>query len=187
MTSGDEVRKTRLGRLILVVGPSGAGKDTLIRRARETLAGDPAWEFPKRVVTRLPSEAEDNISMDETDFARMAASGAFAVTWTAHGLSYGISSSVDRSVAEGRSVVCNVSRTVVDTLRATSGNVLVIEVTAPPEVLAHRLRSRRREDDGDPSRRLARSAAIPAIRVDVSVLNDGGLDDAVRGFLEALR
>jgi ribose 1,5-bisphosphokinase PhnN len=43
------------GRLLAVVGPSGAGKDTLIARARTRLAGDPMIVFPLRIVTRAAS------------------------------------------------------------------------------------------------------------------------------------
>jgi len=39
------------GRLVVVAGPSGAGKDTLLRFARNHLGGDPNIVFPHRVVT----------------------------------------------------------------------------------------------------------------------------------------
>ncbi len=54
----------------LVVGPSGAGKDTLIRLAREELAGDPRFAFPRRLVTRPPSADEDNTPIDAAAFDR---------------------------------------------------------------------------------------------------------------------
>ncbi len=186
MTTAGLPRGTGPGRLVLVVGPSGSGKDTLIRRARAVLASDPAYVFPRRVVTRPPSEAEDNLPADEARFRDMEAAGAFAVTWEAHGLSYGLPKTIDPCLAEGRCVVCNVSRTVVEPLRSRYASVKVIEVTAPLAVLASRLSARGRPEDGDPARRLARSNGMADSRADVSIVNAGDLDSAVLAFVAAL-
>src|SRR5262249_20930108 len=83
------------GRLVLVVGPSGAGKDTLIARARAACRGDATVVFPARVVTRPPSIFEDNEFMPPSAFEQAAASGAFAIWWSAHGHMYGIPLAVD--------------------------------------------------------------------------------------------
>lgn len=175
------------GRLILVVGPSGAGKDSLIRHARERLADHPGFVFPRRCVTRPPSDAEDNLELDEAAFDRVSAGGGFAASWAAHGLRYGIPAAIAAELRAGRHVVCNVSRTVVGGLRERFAAVLVIEVTAPPDVLAARLAGRGRAADGDPAERLARTARLAALEApDVTVGNDGALEDACRAFLEAL-
>jgi ribose 1,5-bisphosphokinase len=73
------------GCLVLVVGPSGAGKDTLIRLARTALAGDARYVFPRRLVTRPPSADEDNAEIDEAAFAEGQAAGRFTLSWRAHG------------------------------------------------------------------------------------------------------
>ncbi|WP_375459516.1 phosphonate metabolism protein/1,5-bisphosphokinase (PRPP-forming) PhnN [uncultured Enterovirga sp.] len=174
------------GRLVLVVGPSGAGKDTLIRAARDRFASDPRFHFPRRMVTRPASAAEDNHSCDPATFHRMAEAGGFAASWTAHGQSYGIPASIGLALADGRTVVCNVSRTVVDVLRARYPDVLVIEVTAPPSVLAERLAARSRPEDGDLSRRVRRSGEVRDVRPDLTVTNVGPLDEAAAAFCEAL-
>ena len=78
------------GRLVLVVGPSGAGKDTLLRLAQAACADDANIVFPRRVVTREASDAENNDQMSAEAFREAASQGAFAITWQAHGHAYGL-------------------------------------------------------------------------------------------------
>ena len=79
------------GILVGVVGPSGAGKDTLLDAARAALSADPAFVFLRRVITR-PADSGGEAHEPATRGAFLAArdEGAFALTWEAHGLFYGI-------------------------------------------------------------------------------------------------
>lgn len=174
------------GRLVLVVGPSGAGKDTLIRAARAALASDPRYLFPRRIVTRPASAAEDNQPCDPDTFARIDAEGGFAVSWAAHGLSYGLPASLTFAIAEGRTVVCNVSRTVVRELRARYADVIVVEVTASVHILERRLASRGRVEDGSVQDRIARTREVCKVDPDVTITNETSVDDALPGFLAVL-
>jgi ribose 1,5-bisphosphokinase len=146
------------GRLVLVVGPSGAGKDTLIALARAGCADDPAVVFPRRIVTRAPSAAEDHESMSDQDFDAARARGAFAFWWEAHGLKYALPAALDADIRAGRAVVCNVSRALVQHLRERYARVTIALVTAPRAVLAARLAARSRSTDGDTAGRLDRVA-----------------------------
>jgi ribose 1,5-bisphosphokinase len=64
--------------------------------------------------------------------------------------------------------------------------VRVAVVTAPPEVLAERLRRRNREDVGDIAARLARAAAYAPAGPDVVVIDNGGSLDAAGALLAAV-
>jgi len=165
--------------LVLVVGPSGAGKDTLLEAARQALAGDPRIRFARRVITRAADAGgEAHESVTDEEFAARD----FALRWHAHGLSYGIpADALEHEVV----LVANVSRTVVaDAARRFT--VRVIEVTSAPDVLAARLASRRRESEADIVARLARNVALPAnVRVE-TVVNDASLEEGVARFLGAL-
>ena len=144
------------GRLVLVVGPSGAGKDTLINLARAECAGDPDVVFPRRVVTRSASPFEDNEEMSAATFRQALADGCFALHWEAHGHSYALPRAIDDDVRSGRAVVVNVSRRVIAALRQRYENVVVVAITAPPEILAARLAARKRGSDVDVGERLQR-------------------------------
>ena len=175
------------GRLVLVVGPSGAGKDTLIEAARLALAEDRRFVFPRRVVTRAASEAEDNIVADEDGFRAVAARGGFALSWEAHGHFYGIPSAIVADLAAARTVVVNVSRSVIGEARRRWPDVTVVEVTAPAEVLARRIAARARPSDGAGPERLARrfeGGDRPS--ADTTIDNGGELDTAIAGFLAAV-
>ncbi|TXM87776.1 phosphonate metabolism protein/1,5-bisphosphokinase (PRPP-forming) PhnN, partial [Methylobacterium sp. WL116] len=130
------------GGFVLVVGPSGAGKDTVIAAARAQLAGDPRFVFPRRLVTRPPSAHEDNAEIAEAEFSRAAAAGAFPLHWRAHGLGYAIPAEALTEAEQGRVVVCNVSRRVIEAARRTLPGVHVVAITAAPEILAARLAAR---------------------------------------------
>jgi ribose 1,5-bisphosphokinase len=172
------------GRLVLVVGPSGAGKDTLIELARGLLRDDTSVVFPRRVVTRAASAAEAHDTMGEKAFDRAARDGGFALTWDAHGLRYGIPIGIDADIRAARTVVCNVSRTIIIPARARYADVFVALVTAPAEVLAARLAARGR--DGDIAQRLARADAFADIGADCVIANTGAPTDGAAALMAAV-
>ncbi len=171
------------GLFVAVVGPSGAGKDTLINGLRGRL-GDAAGVFyARRVVTRQSDAFEDHETLAESDFLREREAGRFALSWPAHGLHYGVPAQVDEWIARGGAVVCNVSRAVVSDVRRRYPNHLVVLVTASPETLAVRLAARGRESEEGRRRRLDRAAAPEvAFEADAVVANDGAIADAVARF-----
>ena len=148
------------GRLVLIVGPSGVGKDTLISGARLECTNEPAIVFPRRVVTRASSAYEDHATLDIEAFNQALAAGRFALWWEAHGHRYGIPASIDDDIRAGRTVVCNVSRTIIDLARQRYARVVVVLITAPPRVLEARLARPDRQSDGDAADRLARSIDV---------------------------
>lgn len=175
------------GGFVLVVGPSGAGKDTLIRLARQALAGDARFVFARRVVTRESSAAEEHDSLSPAEFAAAEAAGGFCLSWRAHGLSYGIPAAVAAAAQRGAVVVCNVSRGVVGVARARLPAVSVVQVTAPPLVLAARLAGRVRASDGDLAARLRRAVPLEGPAPDLTIRNDGTPEAAAAILLAHLR
>ena len=173
--------------LILIVGPSGAGKDTLINGVRSLLGDQAPVRFVRRIITR-PLEAGEEVHEPATEkaFLRAQEAGEFALSWRAHGLYYGIPADIALDLTQGRIVVANVSRAVVAEA-ARRFPVAVIEIVAPADLLARRLAARGREDAVDVARRLSRAIELPLPVERQRVVNDGTVEQGVRRLLAALR
>ena len=187
---GDPAARLGPGALALVLGPSGVGKDALIASARELLATDPRFVFPERVVTRLPHAAESHGSMSADAFDEAESQGRFALTWQAHGLSYGIPVSIDRAIREGCVVVVNGSRTIGGAARRRYARASLILIDCPVEIRAARIAARGRERGTDIEARLNRGVATfdpgdADVRIDNSGTLAGGVQTLVR-VLESL-
>jgi ribose 1,5-bisphosphokinase len=175
------------GRLVLIVGPSGSGKDTLLRLAKAVLAGHDGVVFAPRIVTR-PEAAEGEMPMSPSAFADAAARGMFAFTWHAHGLDYAIPGAIETELEAGRTVVLNVSRTIVPTARAYYRSVTVVLIDAPADVRAARVAARGREPPDAVAARIQRAPdTFSAADADIVILNTGtpldGATALVRGIV----
>ncbi|WFU01982.1 phosphonate metabolism protein/1,5-bisphosphokinase (PRPP-forming) PhnN [Rhizobium sp. CB3171] len=177
-----------VGIMAVVVGPSGAGKDTLMNLAARHFAGRPDVHFVRRVITRESDAGnEDHKSVSDADFDAMERAGAFAVSWEAHGLKYGIPAAVREELARGHLVIANGSRSVLDRFQAAFPQLKVINVTARREVLAERLMARGRESREDVLKRLERSSLTVNGSYDVADIdNSGTLDEAERAIISVL-
>lgn len=166
-----------------IVGPSGAGKDTLIRGA---LAARPDLRLVRRVITR-PSEAggEDFEGVSPREFLLRRERGDFALHWQAHGLSYGI----PKAQVEGAGdVIFNGSRAALPEAMRVFPGLRVILVSAPDAVLAARLCARGREEEAEIRARLARAAfTLPEGIMAETVLNDGSVETGITRLLAALQ
>ncbi len=162
------------GMLVLVVGPSGVGKDTLIAYCRSRLLGSDNIVFPRRTITRDVDGSEDHESVSEDEFQRRVAAGAFAIHWQAHDLFYGVPTSIDTDIAAGRTVVVNVSRSVIGEARRRYQRLVVASVTARREVVAERLHRRGRETTADIGRRLERARTIDVVGSDIYEIDNSG-------------
>ncbi len=176
-------------RLVLVVGPSGAGKDSVIRGAQQALAERTDVVFPRRVITRPvdTTGGEDHEPCEPAVFERRATAGDFALHWHANGLRYGVPATIDADLTAGRAVVVNVSRTIIPTAELRYPDLSVCVISASSAVLAARLHQRGRESADDIVARLGRADAFTvAARRVRTIDNDGPLAASVDALLEAI-
>lgn len=160
------------GTLLLVVGPSGAGKDTLIDIARARFSGDARVLFARRLVTRPSGTGEAHGTLSEAEFDALLAEERFPLFWRAHGLSYALGPEVAEVIAQGGVVVANGSRATLPEARRRFARVRVVHVTAPVPVRAARLAMRGRESADDIAERLARAPELD-VAPDLTIDNVG--------------
>jgi thymidine phosphorylase len=178
----------RQGTFFLVVGPSGAGKDSLIDGARALLEPTGRYVFARRVVTRpAGSPGEDHEAATDEAFDAREARGDFLITWGAHGLRYGLPAELKRLVEAGRNVIANGSRATIAALAARLPRFVVVEVTAPPEVLAARIAGRGRESGEAIEKRLSRTVEPrpEGIRA-ATICNDQSVEIGIERFVAAV-
>lgn len=179
-----------MGRLVYVMGPSGSGKDTLLRQAREALAADSARIcFAHRYITRPASlDAENHVALSPAEFLARRSAGLFALHWHSHGLDYAIGIEIDRWLASGMTVVVNGSRAHLPVARQRYPQLQAVLIHVSPKVQRDRLLLRGREDAAAIEARLARSTGLPIAGGNDARLirNEGALQDATERLLQVL-
>jgi ribose 1,5-bisphosphokinase len=186
-TTEDKTAAIGPGRLVLVVGPSGAGKDTLLGLARAACADAGNIVFPRRVITREASASEENEEVSAGTFQEALTRGEYAMHWEAHGHCYALSRAIDDEIRAGRTIVANVSRTVIGAMRRAYADVVVISITAPPDVLAERIAMRARSSDGRVENRLRRTVEDASAAPDATIVNTGSAEYHSRQLVRVIK
>lgn len=175
-------------RLVYVMGPSGAGKDSLLAWLDAHLPAGFSIHWSRRTIDRPrhgPGD-EANEAVSAEAFRALQAQGAFALHWQANAHQYGIRRSELAPLAEGAWVFVNGSRAYWPQARQACPDLRTVQITASPAVLRQRLIARGREDAAAIEARLARLAQEEPVDADLVVRNDGTLEDSGRLLLDWL-
>lgn len=177
------------GRLIYCMGPSGAGKDSLLDWLRMHLPTPSPVHWAQRTISRatMPGgEAHESVVPEA--FAALRSEQAFALHWEANGLGYGIRHAQLAPLAQGRWVLLNGSRAYLPEALARFPNLVAVHITAGPQVLRERLLSRGRETPEEVEARVQRAMAfmLPPGTASLEVHNNGTLSAAGQQLLHAL-
>lgn len=184
---------SKQGRVIYLMGPSGSGKDSLLEAAA------PVFEVAhcqvmRRVITRsAESVGEEAVSVTHEEFDVLEKQGAFAMSWRANGLAYGIPESMRGWLASGWNVVVNGSRGYLKEALRLYPELVAIVLTVEPAALRERLLLRNRENREQIEARLSRNSEydeqweiLAPSRQILRLDNSGSLSATVAGFAELL-
>ncbi len=174
--------------MVLVVGPSGAGKDTLMSALRQRLQDKTGVHFARRAITRdADPNAEDHDTLTRPEFDSMVANGTVALSWEAHGLGYVIPANYDDLIRNGDTVIANGSRRVLHQASDKYQTAIVLLITAPVDILAARLATRGRESREAIENRLRRADLEPQdVPNLVRIENTGSIGEGVSRMMAAL-
>lgn len=174
--------------MIVVVGPSGSGKDSLMRASAGELASDTRVRFVKRVITRQSDpDREDHLSVKPAEFKQLQDRDAFSVTWNAHNLWYGIPVETIARIASGTTLVVNGSREALPEFRRVYESCRVIWISVSADTLAQRLKMRNAETARDIDARLNRTVHQTPAAEDFIVNNDASLAISTKHFIDTVR
>jgi ribose 1,5-bisphosphokinase len=176
-------------RLIYTIGPSGAGKDSMLAWLARHLPPHTEVHLARRVVDR-PAQAggEAHESLSTADFLAQRGAGAFAMHWAGNGHHYGVRHTELAGLQSDQWVFVNGSRGYLAKALDKFPSMVVLHITAPVAVLQTRLAARNRESANMIAARLTRTATFepPSDCAFIEIQNDGTLDDAGHRLLQAL-
>lgn len=176
-------------RLVYFMGPSGAGKDSLLDWLRAQLPEHFPLRWARRTISRpMGTGGEAHESVTPHEFAVLREAETFALHWEANGLCYGIRHEELSHLMAGGWVLLNGSRAYLPQALERCPQMAAVHITASPEVLRHRLLARGREPADQVEARVQRALAfeVPVGVAGIEVHNNGALDDAGRKLLKAL-
>jgi ribose 1,5-bisphosphokinase len=176
----------KAGQLYYVMGPSGAGKDSVLTWVREHGVAHGVLCAHRYITRPAHAGGENHVALSEEEFQLRERSGLFALTWQAHGLHYGIGNEVAHWLAHGADVLVNGSRGAFEQACERFPALRPVLITANPHAIASRLAARGRESEEDVAARLARVNAYPVPDGSMVIQNDGSLAEAGSTLLKAI-
>jgi ribose 1,5-bisphosphokinase len=179
-----------MAELYYVIGPSGAGKDSLLNYARQHMVSNTAVVFAHRYITR-PADAggENHVSLSREEFISRAQMGCFAMQWHSHNTWYGIGVEINQWLEMGLKVVVNGSRAYLDNALQKYPRLIPVVVSASPQTLRQRLKARGRESIEEIEQRVLQAIVLEQ-KIDhprmVKISNEGALMDAGDYLIELI-
>ena len=170
-----EVQQT--GMLLIISGPSGTGKGTLVEKLMQS---DPTFRFSCSVTTRAPRTGEVNgvhyhfVSVEE--YEKLVAENAFLEHATVHGNHYGtLRKPIEEMMAKGQNVLLDIDTQGAINVMENADEYVSIFILPPSYTeLRQRLENRKTDAPDVIERRMnnARGEVAKLDRYQYSIVND---------------
>lgn len=174
-----------MAKLFYLIGPSGVGKDSLLR-AIKTEASLGGIRVARRYITRASHpDHENHIELSEAEFEMRLQAQQFLFAWRSHGYRYAIGREVLNWLESGDDVVVNGSRAYLGTAREVWPALVPVWMTVDERILRERMLARKRETPGQIEERIASNREFNALmgESDAVINNDSSLEDALDQFI----
>lgn len=168
-------------KIVLIVGPSGVGKDTLIKAAKKQLKNEA--NFVKRYITRKPDKNEKNFYLDKFAFEILKHNSFFVSSWSAHDNFYGIAKNSIKNTLN----IISISRSKICDFEKIYDEVYTINITVNKEELKNRLLTRNRENEEEIEKRLNRSYKKIEAKNLIEFDNSLKIEQSVFNFVKLLK
>lgn len=146
------------GKLFFLVGPSGAGKDSLLEALKRTRYSTTQPLVAQRYITR-PLQANDHqhVELSADEFECRKQSGFFLFDWSSHGYRYGIGYEIEGWLKQGHNVIVNGSRAYLPQACDIYPGLFPIWIRVTDTVMRERLQARGRESGEQIDARIRRN------------------------------
>lgn len=178
-------------RLVVFVGPSGSGKDTLMVKSRDKLLAEGYnVHIVRRSITRPSDHNEAFESLTRDQFIEHEANGRFILSWDIYGNQYGIPrEQIDPYIMAGHVVLVNLSRAKTLELKQHYPEAKLVLVKTPSETAKKRIENRKRDEPVEMLvarlKRFNEPIKIPF--PELVILNDGSINASTWVLVEFLR
>lgn len=176
-----------VGRLIYLMGPSGAGKDTVLQGVSRLL-GSGGYLAPRLVTRETDAAGSESVSISLEEFQRLESAGKLAMAWRANGLAYGFMCDINNRLVQGCDVLINGSRAYLPEAQLRYADLVPVLLSVEPELLRQRLTARGRESAEQIQARLERNTQFASLdaarnaRPMVVIDNSGDVDSAIQAL-----
>ena len=177
------MRRLKKGLLIVISGPSGAGKGTIIKRLKDEI---PSISYSVSVTTRAPREGEvdgrDYFFKTYEEFKDMLHHNEFLETAEVYGNYYGTPKSyVQKLLMDGRDVILEIDTVGASNVKKQFPSAVTVFIVPPTaNDLVDRLNKRGTETEEVKNRRLeASSKEMASIKNYDYIVVNNDLDEAV--------
>jgi ribose 1,5-bisphosphokinase len=168
-------------KIVLIVGASGVGKDTLLNKAKKEYSNQ--FNFVRRYITRAADLNEDNYYLDDYAFEILKHNSFFISSWKAHLNYYAIAKN---SIQDGINII-SISRSKISDFEKIYENVYTINISIAKEELEKRLILRARETREEIEQRLKRVYDKIEARELIEFDNSKNIEESKLEFFKILK